>query len=183
VTRAQLEHVVRAAAAITGDSEIVVVGSSSILGQFPQAPAEMLGSIEADVYPRNYPERFDLLEAIGEMSRFQETFGYYADPVQRDVAKLPGGWEDRLIPIPVDGIGGRVCGLCLEVHDLVLSKYVASRDKDREFNRAAVRHGFVQRQVLLARLAMMDLAPVLQQILREQIETDLAAAAPRERPA
>jgi hypothetical protein len=183
VTRPQLEHVVRAAAAITGDSEIVVIGSSSILGQFPQAPAEMLGSIEADVFPRNYPERFDLLEAIGEMSRFQEIFGYYADPVDRDLAKLPSGWEDRLIPIPVDGLAGCVRGLCLEAHDLVLSKYVACREKDREFNRAAIGHGFVQRQVLLGRLGTMDLDPALRHIVREQIESDVAAAVARDRSA
>jgi hypothetical protein len=119
VTRGQLEHVIRAAAAITGDDEIVVIGSTSILGQFPDAPVEMLGSIEADIYPRNHPERFELLDIIGEMSRFQETFGYYADPVQHDLPKLPSGWEGRLISVSVDG-SGRVRGLCLEVHDLVL---------------------------------------------------------------
>jgi hypothetical protein len=67
VTREQLEHVVRAAAAITGDSEIVVIGSTSILGQFPNAPVEMLGSIEAEISPRNHAERFEWLDVIGEM--------------------------------------------------------------------------------------------------------------------
>lgn len=38
MTRGQLEHVIRAAAAIAGDREIVVVGSQAILGQFPDAP-------------------------------------------------------------------------------------------------------------------------------------------------
>jgi hypothetical protein len=174
VTREQLEHVIRAAAAITGDDEIIVIGSTSILGQFPNAPAEMLGSIEADVYPRNHPERFDLLDVIGEMSRFQETFGYYADPVQHDLPTLPRAWQDRLIAVPVDGPSGRVRGLCLEVHDLVLSKYVASRGKDREFNRAAIRHGLVQRGVLLGRLDATGLEPALAQSLREQIEADFA---------
>jgi hypothetical protein len=41
VTRAQLEHVIRAAATIPGDHEIVVVGSQAILGRYPQAPAEL----------------------------------------------------------------------------------------------------------------------------------------------
>jgi hypothetical protein len=131
----------------------------------------MLGSIEADVYPRNHPERFELIDVIGEMSRFQETFGYYADPVQHDLPKLPDGWQDRLISVPVDG-SARVRGLCLEVHNLVFSKYVASREKDREFNRAAIRHGFVQRDVLLGRLNATRLDPSLVQILRQQIEAD-----------
>ena len=174
MTREQLEHVIRAAAAITGDSEIVVIGSTSILGQFPNAPAEMLGSIEADIYPRNHPERFEWLDVIGEMSHFQDSFGYYADPVQHDLPKLPSGWKDRLIPVPVHTTGGRVLGLCLEVHDLVLSKYVASREKDRAFNRAAIRRGFVQRDVLLDRLGSMDVDPAIRQILRERIEGDFS---------
>jgi hypothetical protein len=174
VTREQLEHVVRAAAAITGDSEIVVIGSTAILGQFPNAPAEMLGSIEADIYPRNHPERFDWLDVIGEMSPFQDSFGYYADPVQHDLPKLPSGWMDRLIPVRVPTQGDPVSGLCLEVHDLVLSKYVASRQKDRAFNRAAIRHGFVQRDVLLDRLGSMDVDPAIRQILRERIEGDFS---------
>ena len=129
MTREQLEHVIRAAAEITGDAEIVVIGSTSILGQYPSAPLELLGSIEADVYPRNHPERFEMLDVIGEMSRFQDTFGYYADPVQHDLPRL---------------------------------------------NRAAIRHGLVQRDVLLARLGAMDVDPALRQVLRGQIEADFA---------
>jgi hypothetical protein len=175
VTREQLEHVIRAAAEITGDAEIVVIGSTSILGQYPSAPLELLGSIEADVYPRNHPERFEMLDVIGEMSRFQDTFGYYADPVQHDLPRLPAGWGDRLIPLPVaTASGGQVVGFCLEAHDLVLSKYVASREKDRAFNRAAIRHGLVQRDVLLDRLGAMDVDPALRQVLRGQIEADFA---------
>ena len=39
--RAELEHIIRAAASIADDDEIVVVGSQSILGQFPDAPSEL----------------------------------------------------------------------------------------------------------------------------------------------
>jgi hypothetical protein len=37
VTREQLEHLIRAAAVIAADDEIVVIGSQAILGQFPRA--------------------------------------------------------------------------------------------------------------------------------------------------
>ncbi len=112
MTREQLEHVIRAAAEITGDPEIVVVGSTSILGQFPNAPLELLGSIEADIYPRSHPERFEMLDVIGELSRFHDTFGYYADPVQHDLPRLPAGWAERLIPVPVaTRSGGRIIGI------------------------------------------------------------------------
>ena len=49
LNRAALEHVIRASAAISGDDEIVVIGSQSILGQFPAPPLELCVSNEADV--------------------------------------------------------------------------------------------------------------------------------------
>ena len=76
LNRAQLEHVIRAAATIAGDAEIVVVGSQAILGRYPEAPPELLVSADVDVYPRNHPERADLIEgSIGELSPFHETYG------------------------------------------------------------------------------------------------------------
>ena len=46
--RSDLEHLIRAAGAIAEDSEIVVIGSQSVLGQFPHAPTSLLASAEAD---------------------------------------------------------------------------------------------------------------------------------------
>jgi hypothetical protein len=76
VTRRQLEHLLRAAGEIAADDEIVVIGSQAILGQFPDAPASMRVSVEADLFPLNHPERADLIDgSIGELSPFHETFG------------------------------------------------------------------------------------------------------------
>ena len=36
--RSELEHLIRAAGSIANDAEIVIIGSQSILGQFPDAP-------------------------------------------------------------------------------------------------------------------------------------------------
>jgi uncharacterized nucleotidyltransferase DUF6036 len=171
VNRTQLEHVIRAAAAITGDSEIVVVGSQAILGQFPEAPPEMLLSQEADVYPRNHPERAELIEAIGELSTFHDTFGYYADGIAAELPSLPHGWQERLIVVPV----GDARGLCLEAHDLALSKCAAGREKDRDFVRAAIRHGLVEREVLLRRLEQMALDPAVRDLVRQRIEAYFSA--------
>ncbi len=67
--RVELEHVIRAAAAVAEDAEIVVVGSQAILGQFPDAPATMCVSREADVYPRNHPERTNEIDgSLGDGS-------------------------------------------------------------------------------------------------------------------
>lgn len=46
VNRAQLGHVIRASAAISGDDEIVIIGSQAILGQFPSPPAEREKDLE-----------------------------------------------------------------------------------------------------------------------------------------
>jgi hypothetical protein len=55
MARAQLEHIVRAAANIADDDEIIVVGSQAILGQYPTAPAALLVSVEADHYSKDKP--------------------------------------------------------------------------------------------------------------------------------
>ena len=59
--RQQLEHIIRAAAGITGAAEFVIVGSQAVLGQFPQAPDELLISIEADVFSLRDPADSDFL--------------------------------------------------------------------------------------------------------------------------
>jgi len=48
--RHELEHILRAAAAITGADRFVVIGSQAILGQFANAPLEFLVSAEADLF-------------------------------------------------------------------------------------------------------------------------------------
>ena len=154
MNRKQLEHVIRAAATIAEDDEIVIIGSQSILGQFPDAPPALLVSMEADVYPRNHPERSELVEgSIGEDSMFHATFGYYADGVEEGTAILPEGWKDRLVPIRNENTLGKT-GWCLEAHDLVISKYVAGREKDLSFAHTAALHGLVDTATLSARLAV-----------------------------
>jgi hypothetical protein len=174
--RAELEHIIRAAANIADDDEIIVIGSQSILAQFPDAPAELLISNEADVYPKNRPERSDLIDgSIGELSPFHRTFGYYAQGVEQGTAPLPAGWEARLVPIRNTATRGAT-GWCLEVHDLVLSKYVAAREKDLLFNRTAAAHGLVDRAVLLQRLASVPVSEAERQRIRQSIESDCRTA-------
>jgi hypothetical protein len=83
--RRDLEHLIRAAGAIA-ESDLIVIGSQAILGQHPDAPAEALRSIEADLIPVQHPERWALIDgAIGEGSPFHETFGYYATGVRSNI--------------------------------------------------------------------------------------------------
>jgi hypothetical protein len=118
VTRSDLEHIIRAAGTIADVEDLIVIGSQAVLGGFPDAPTELLVSNEADVFPRGYPERSDLIDAtIGQGSPFQNLFDYYAHGVDETTAILPDGWRDRLVLI--SGENTRfIRGWCLEIHDL-----------------------------------------------------------------
>lgn len=160
--RAAFEHVVAAAAEVVGLDEIVVVGSQAILGSFPDAPPELLRSMEADVYPRQRPEEAIRIDgALGDGSRFHEAFGYYAHGVGPDTAKAPRGWESRLVAVPIEPRGAserRPVALCLEPHDLVLSKCVAGREQDWEFAGRAIDAGIVQGDELVRRVSALPVA-------------------------
>jgi hypothetical protein len=110
-----------------------------VLGQFPHAPAALLESIEVDVFPRHAPAKSILIDgAIGELSAFHQTFGYYAHGVDETTATLPAGWQERLLPIRNENTGGAT-GWRLEVHDLAASKLAAGREKNLEFVRVLLR--------------------------------------------
>lgn len=176
MNRAQLEHVIAAAAVIAGDDEIVVIGSQAILGQFPDAPAELCRSMEVDLWPRRHPSRWELVDgAIGELSLFHDTFGYYAQGVGPETAILPEGWETRLVAVSTPRTRGAT-GYCLEVHDLVASKYIADRPKDFEFAAIAIAHGLVDREVLLARAAVLPVDEPRKATVARYIERDFHSA-------
>jgi hypothetical protein len=49
MTRDQLEHAIRAACDVSGDTELWVFGSQAILAEFPNAHENLRASIEVDV--------------------------------------------------------------------------------------------------------------------------------------
>jgi hypothetical protein len=163
--RADLHHVIAAAAQIVGENEFVVVGSQSILGAYPDAPETLLRSQEADIYPRAAPHKaIDIEGALGDGSPFHQTFGYYAHAVGPETAKAPLGWEHRLVVIeipPRPASDVRATAFCLEPHDLVLSKLAANRERDREFAREALAARLVKSSVLLERVRDLPLSPRL----------------------
>ncbi len=157
--RAGLEHIIRAASEIVGDKDIVVVGSQAILGTYPDAPPLLLTSREADVYPRNKPHEAIVIDAnIGELSMFDETYGYYAHGVGPETAVAPAGWEQRLVPVSNANTAGAT-GWCLEVHDLLLAKAAADRERDWDFIEQALRHGLANPEVLSQRLVSLPVSP------------------------
>lgn len=146
--RQDLEHIIRAAGAIAQVDELVILGSQAILGSYPDAPPELLTSMEADVYPLTQPEKADLIDgSIGEGSLFHAEFGYYAHGVGPETAILPARWRERLVPICNENTC-RVTGLCLHPCDLAISKLIAGRDQDLRFVQAFLRHGLVSESAL-----------------------------------
>ena len=73
--------------------------------------------------------------ALGELSMFHETHGFYVHGISIEYAILPEGWQQRAVAIsdPVSTAGK--IGLCVEAHDLAASKLAAYRPKDKEFVR------------------------------------------------
>jgi hypothetical protein len=172
LTRSELEHIIRAAGEITKDAQIVVIGSQAVLGAVPDAPATLCASMEADVYPRNKPELAEEIDgAIGEGSAFHARFGYYAQGVGPETATLPRGWRSRLVSIKNANTRG-IEGLCLEPHDLAISKYVAGREKDRAFTRELARYRLTSRQVLHARLEDTKLSAAMRSVVAARIDRD-----------
>jgi hypothetical protein len=70
------DHVIRATAEVTGEDELVVIGSQAVVGVVPDPPATLLGSMEVDVYPRADPKKADLIGAfLGDGSQSHASSG------------------------------------------------------------------------------------------------------------
>ncbi|WP_422737428.1 DUF6036 family nucleotidyltransferase [Micromonospora sp. WMMD729] len=177
--REQLEHVLRSACQIVGDPDVLVIGSQSVLGAIPESrlPLEATASMEVDVAFFDDPDdrKADQVDgAIGELSLFHETNGYYAQGVSVSTAKLPDGWRDRLVLVESQSTHpGR--GYTLEPHDCVVSKLVAGREKDHAFADALIRAGLVDPAVIAERIEMVDVHPLARKRLREWIASYLPA--------
>lgn len=156
MTRAQFEHTVRAAGAVLGVSELLVIGSQAVHGTLDgELPVEAARSVEVDLAVRGDIDGrlADLIDgSIGEASMFHDTFGYYAQGVVESTARLPEGWRERLVRFETPATRG-VTAWCIELHDLWVSKAVAGRHKDIEFCRALLQRGVVGSQVLRERLS------------------------------
>ena len=158
MTRDQLEHAIRAACEVAGDTEVWVFGSQAILGEHPDAPKSVCASIEVDIQPKNHPEKVDEVDgALGELSPFNRAFGFYVHGVSLDAATLPPDWQSRVVPVK-DEVGTRgKTGWCVEAHDLAASKLVAYREKDRDFVRTLLQDGLIQGAILRKRTAALDM--------------------------
>ena len=170
----QVDHVLGAAGRITGEKQFIIIGSQSLHGKYPDLADEILKSAEVDLIAGKSAARTEWLNAIGYLSSFHESFGYYADPVDEKTATLAKGWKGRLVNLPSGDTEG-VKGLCLEPHDLAIAKYVASREKDRIFTRELVRRGLLSEERLRALLQQTPVDPEERERILRQIAEDFVA--------
>ena len=157
MTLYQLENIIRASGSVTDENVMLVLGSQSILGAFPEPPGDLCVSMEADIFPLKAPQKTDLISgSIGEITLFQSTFGYYAHGLPPEACPLPEGWDTRLHSIKSENTRG-VLGLCLDPLDLAASKLVAGRDKDISFVGELLSYGLIDRDALVYRIAQFNL--------------------------
>lgn len=178
MTRDEFEHVLKAAADIV-DDELVVIGSQAVLAEHPNAPAELLTSLELDVYPRTNPDRaIEIDGAIGDGSRFHDAYAVYAHGVGPETPSgAPAGWEQRLVRVQLPPFNRRkppVVAWCMAPHDLVLAKLAAGREKDIAFAETAIRAGLVE--VAQLRLGIDLIPPRYRELTRTRLEGMLARA-------
>lgn len=159
--REELEHIVRAACDVTGERELLVIGSQAILGSFSekQLPAAATVSAEADIAAFNDPDdalAFQISGALGEHTQFHSQFGVYAEGVSVHTATPPDGWRKRLVRLR----SAKGDGLCLEPHDLVLAKLARGASQDYRFANALVDAGLLNLDILEQRLQALPVRAV-----------------------
>ena len=172
----QVDRVLRAAGRITGEKQFIIIGSQSLHGKHPDLADDIVRSAEVDLIAKRDASRTEWLNTIGQDSKFQEQFGYYADPVEEATATLPKGWKGRLVNLPTGDTDG-VAGLCLDPHDLAIAKYVAGRQKDAAFTRELAGRGIVSKDRLLELLEKTPVSEAVRQRISAHIARDFAGRA------
>lgn len=157
MTRQELEHAIRAACDVAGEEVVIVFGSQAILGQYPNAPAALWQSMEADIAPGSGdPAVADRIDgSLGEESLFHRAHGFYVHGLTIDAASFPRGWERRTVAVR-NGMTSERTGLCVEAHDLPASKLAAFREKDRDFVRTLLAERMIRASKLRLRVQQLE---------------------------
>lgn len=104
-------------------------------------------------------------------------FGIYADGVSVATARLPQGWQQRLIPLANANTRG-VVGYCLDPADLLVAKYLAHRPKDLAFCRAILQAGLVDGQIVAQRIPTAPGSPEEHRLALDTLLRDLGPHLP-----
>lgn len=167
--RRQLEHVILEVGRRNDLEYFYIIGSAAILAVLPDPPEGALTATrDVDIIPPFDDDRLaDRLSwVLGEGSDFDIEHGYYVQGVSWTTPLYaPKDWHLRALPVRVD----RYTGLCMEPHDLTLSKLGAGREKDLEFVQDVARLGLIQRATLLERLTAVETTPEHRELLKQRI--------------
>lgn len=148
-----LKRIVQAIRTKASDQRLVLFGSASLLGSFPEmGEQETMVRLSRDADFVLDPWDDDMALAVhhlvGARHAFDLEHGYYADIV-RPMAfeNFPPGWEQRLLPLE-----GCARVFCLEPHDMAVAKLFAGRPKDVTLLSELIREGLLDVDMLAKRL-------------------------------
>jgi hypothetical protein len=174
--RRLLEHSIRAVGEKMGLDYFYIIGSAAVFAsiQVVDAP-ELNATRDVDIIPsppepleaESKADQIDFL--MGDGSNFEVEHGYYVQGVSMATPGFaPRDWKERVIAVRTGGF----TGLCMEIHDLAISKYGIGREKDLLFNSTLAKRGWVNKQVLLSRLPEAEMDDELRQLVVARITAD-----------
>jgi hypothetical protein len=166
----QDDHLLRAAASVTGHRTFVLVGSTVVLVRCRNIPADMLLTPEIDLYVPDIADQENVSDqiegSIGQGSSFHNQYGYYADGVSSGTSVMPRDWPLRATSYEGLGCPG-VTAIVPEQNDVALAKLVAWREKDRDWLCSGLRAGLFSLDQMHLRLDRMpESAPAFDELLR-----------------
>lgn len=168
--RSDIDHILRAAASLSGYSRFVMVGTGAVIATARHIPVVMMMTEEIDIYAEDASDIAlvsDLIDgSIGRYSLFHKTFGYYGDGVSPSTAVMPLDWRSRAVEyVTPDGLATAVCP---SANDIAIAKLTAWREKDQAWLREALRSGIAKadRIAALLRTALSPNAPAPDELAR-----------------
>jgi hypothetical protein len=168
--RPDIDHILRAAASLSGHTRFVMVGTGAVIATARHIPVAMMLTEEIDIYVEDAPDPdwiADLIDAsIGRYSQFHKTFGYYGDGVSKRTAVMPLDWRSRAKEYATPD--GLATALCPSAEDIAIAKLSAWREKDQAWLREAFRSGVAKadKTEALLHTALADAAPALGELAR-----------------
>lgn len=174
--RGDLEHAIREVGRRIKLDYFYVIGSAAAFASIPSmSDTAVTATRDVDVIPAPVDtsevgalaDKIDFV--LGEGSGFDEEYGFYIQGVDNSTpAFAPKHWRERVIPVRSSGY----TALCMEIHDLALSKYGAGREKDLDFTRALARGGHIRKPVLLKRIEEVAADQARLELMRARIQSD-----------
>jgi len=132
MTKEQIFHITRVLKEHLKNEQIIIVGSQSLFGALKEE-AENIKNVkisrEIDVIINNITLNNKINFIIGELSTFDNTYGYYVDPIFENEIKLPKNFKNRLVNFQTNE---NLTIQMLNIHDYIVCKLFVGREKDLE---------------------------------------------------